>query len=232
MADLGYENSTGFTVIETLQNNDWHDRRTRAIILEFSSFNPSVNLLCIATYFFELEASGYSAPFTRTDVISLDSTEAGSQQFYLICILFFIIFVAFYLGRECYRLYKQRSRYFKSLWGWVEIFQVLFSLLAVVMYIVRSKKATSTIQKLQKNIYANLSFQEVIIWLEIENAALEILTFIVTAKLLRLIRFNQHVVVFSKTLKTSGRLLSSFTVVMLICFTAFLSALQSYFFLP
>ena len=69
----------------------------------------------------------------------------------------------------------------------------MFSLLAVVMYIVRSKKATSTIQKLQKNIYANLSFQEVIIWLEIENAALGILTFIVTAKLLRLIRFNQHV---------------------------------------
>ena len=214
MADLGYENSTGFTVIETLQNNDWLDRRTRAIILEFSSFNPSVNLLCIATYFYEVEASGYSTPFTRTEVISLDSTEAGSQQFYLICILFFIIFVAFYLGRECYRLYKQRSRYFKSLWGWVEIFQVLFSLLAVVMYIVRSKKATSTIQKLQKNIYANLSFQEVIICLEMGNAALGILTFIVTAKLLRLIRFNQHVVVFSKTLKTSARLLSSFTVVL------------------
>ena len=182
--------------------------------MEFSSFNPSVNLLCIATYFYEVEASGYSTPFTRTEVISLDSTGAGSQQFYLICILFFIIFVAFYLGRECYRLYKQRSRYFKSLWGWVEIFQVLFSLLAVVMYIVRSKKATSTIQKLQKNIYANLSFQEVIICLEMENAALGILTFIVTAKLLRLIRFNQHVVVFSKTLKTSARLLSSFTVVL------------------
>ena len=190
--------------------------------MEFTSFNPSVNLLCIATYFFEVEASGYNAPFTRTEVISLDSTGAGSQQFYLICVLFFIIFVAFYFGRECYRLYKQRSRYFKSLWGWVEIFQVIFSLLAVVIYIVRSKKATSTIQNLQKNIYANLSFQEVIIWLEIENAALGILTFIVTAKLLRLIRFNQHVVVFSKTLKTSARLLSSFTVVMLICFTAFL----------
>ena len=115
VVDLGYENSTGFTVIETLQSNDWLDRQTRAIILEFSSFNPSVNLLCMATYFFEVEASGYSVPFTRTEVISLDSAGAGSQLFYLICVLFFIIFVALYLGRECYRLYKQRSRYFKSL---------------------------------------------------------------------------------------------------------------------
>ena len=169
-----------------------------------------------------MRSSGYSTPFTRTEVISLDSTGAGSQQFYLICVLFFIIFVALYLGRECYRLYKQRSRYFKSLWGWVEIFQVIFSLLAVVIYIVRSKKATSKIQELQKNIYANVSFQENIIWFETENAVLGILTFIVTAKLLRLIRFNQHVVVFSKTLKTSARLLPSFTVLMLICFTAFL----------
>ncbi|CAH3171924.1 unnamed protein product [Porites lobata] len=123
------------------------------------NFPLSIHLLIyFASRRISMRSSGYSTPFTRTEVISLDSTGAGSQQFYLICILFFTIFVTFYLGRECYRLYKQSSRYFKSLWGWVEIFQVLFSLLAVVMYIVRSKKATSTIQKLQKNIYANPSF--------------------------------------------------------------------------
>ena len=222
MADFGYGNATGFSITEELQKDPWFDRQTRTIILEFSAFNPTANLLGIATYFYEIEPSGYSAPFTRTEVISLDSTDTGSRQFYLICMLLFIIFVALYLGRECYRLYKQRSRYFKSFWSWVEIFQVVFSVLAVAMYIVRSDKAASTIQELQKNIYANVSFQQVIIWLEAENAVLGILTFIVTTKLLRLVRFNQHVVVFSKTLKTSARLLSSFIVVLLICFAAFL----------
>ena len=222
VADLGYENVTGFSIIEALQKDAWIDGQTRVVILEFSAFNPSANLLGIGTYFYEAEASGYRAPFTRTEVISLESTDTGAKEFYLICILFFIIFVILYLGRECYRLYKQRCRYFRSFWNWVEIFQVIFSVLAVVMYIVRSDRAVSTIQELQENIYANISFQEVIIWLEAENAVLGILTFIVTAKLLRLIRFNEHVIVFSKTLKTSARLLSSFSVVLLICFMAFL----------
>ena len=222
VADLGYENATGFSIIEALQKDGWIDRQTRAVILEFSAFNPSSNLLVIGTYFYEIEASEFRGPFTRTEVVSLDSTETSSRQFYLICRLLFIIFVALYLGRECYRLQKQRSRYFKSFWSWVEIFQVIFSVLAVVMYIVRSEKTVCTVQELQKNIYSNVSFQEVIIWLEVENAVLGILTFIITAKLLRLIRFNEHVAVFSRTLKTSARLLSSFSVVLLICFMAFL----------
>jgi len=222
VADLGYKNVTGFGIIESLQKDSWLDIQTRAVILEFSTFNPSTNLLGIATYLYEIETSGYRAPFTRTEVISLDSTETGSRQFYLICIFFFITFVVLYFGRECYRLYNQRSRYFKSFWSWVEISQVIFSVLAVVMYIVRSDRAFSTVQELQKNIYANVSFRQVIIWLEAENAVLGILTFIITVKLLRLIRFNEHVAVFSKTLKTSARLLSSFNVVFLICFMAFL----------
>ena len=222
VADLGYENATGFSIIENLRSNEWLDRQTRAVIVEFSAFNPSVNVLGIATYFYQVETSGYSAPFTRIDVISLYSTESASQQFYSICVLLFIVFVLLYLGRECYKLYRLGSRYFKSFWNWVEIFQVFCSVLAVIMYMVKSDRVTSAVRKLQDNLYANVSFQEPIAWLESENTVLGILTFIVTAKLLRLIRFNQHVAEFSKTLKTSARLLSSFVVVLLIFFVAFL----------
>ena len=222
VADIGYENATGFSIIENLRSNEWLDRQTRAVIVEFSAFNPSVNVLGIATYFYEVETSGYSAPFTRIDVISLYSTESASQQFYSICVLLFIVFVLLYLGRECYKLYRLGSRYFKSFWNWVEIFQVFCSVLAVIMYMVKSDRVTSAVRKLQDNLYANVSFQEAIAWLESENTVLGILTFIVTAKLLRLIRFNQHVAEFSKTLKTSARLLSSFVVVLLIFFVAFL----------
>ena len=222
VADLGYSNSTGFSIIENLHNNDWLDKQTRVVIMEFSTFNPSVNILSVTTYFYEVEASGYRARYTRTDAISLYSTETASNQFYLICVLLFMVFIVLYLGRECYKLYKQRCGYFKSIWNWVEIFQVIFSVLAVVMYILQSARVTSTIRQLQENIYANVSFQEAIVWLEVENAVLGILTFIVTLKLLRIIRFNDHVVVFNKTLKISTRLLSSFSFVLLISFVAFL----------
>ena len=222
VADLGYENDTGFSIIENLQNSNWLDKQTRVVIMEFSVFNPSVNILAVATYFYEVEASGLKAPSSTADVISLYSSETASYQFYLICMFLFIVFVLLYLGRECYKLCKQRSRYFKSVWSWVEICQVVFSVLAVVMYIIRLHRVTSTVRQLKENIYGNVSFHEAMIWQEAENAVLGILTFIVTAKLLRIIRFNEHVAVFSTTLKISARSLLSFSIVLLNFFVAFL----------
>ena len=113
-------------------------------------------------------------------------------------------------------------RIFQILLELAEIFQVLLSVLAVVMKIVRSAKAVSTVRKLKENVYANVTFQEVIVWTEVENGVLGILVFIVTLKLLRLIRFNTHVAVFSRTLTVSSKLLRSYTVVLAVGFMAFL----------
>ncbi|KAL9967119.1 hypothetical protein ACROYT_G025287 [Oculina patagonica] len=222
IADLGYNNATAVNVIKNLQKYNWLDRQTRAVFVEFSTFNPSVNVLGIGTYFYEVKASGYSAPLTRTEVISLYSTETASQQLYLICVFLFIVFVLVYLGRELQKFWKQRFRYFKSFWNWLEIVQVALSILVISMHLVQSDRITSVIRKLQQNVYENVSFHEAVFWCEAENAVLGTLTLTVTVKLLRLIRYNKHVGVFTKTVKISTRHLSSFMVVMINLFVAFL----------
>ena len=222
VADLGYDNHTGFSIVTNLQNNGWLDRQTRVVLAEFSTYNPSVNILGVATYFYEVDASGLKAASMQTRALSLDSPDAPSHQFYLICLFLYIVLVFLYFGREIFRLYIYRSRYFKSIWNWIEIFQIVFSLIAVVMYIIRQSKAISTMGKLHKNIYANVSFQEAITCQEVENIALGTLTFIVTIKLLRIIRYNNYVALFSTTLKISARSLSSFSIVLSIFFVAFL----------
>ena len=222
VADLGYDSHTGFRIITSLQINGWLDRKTRVVLAEFSTFSPSVNILGVATYFYEVDASGLIAASMQTRVLSLDSTGTPSHQFYLICLFLYIVFVLLYFVREIFRLYNHRFRYFKLMWNWIEIFQIVFSLIAVVMYIIRQSKVMSTMGKLHRNIYENLSFQEAITCQEVENVVIGILTFIVTIKLLRIIRFNNYVVLFSKTLKISARYLSSFSIVLSIFFVAFL----------
>ena len=222
MADLGYDKKIGISVIESLENHGWLDLQSRSVILEFSAFSPPTNLLVVATYFYEIQPTGFKAPFERIKIISMYSKESGSHQFYLICILLFMVFVLLYMGRICNTVYKQRLRFFKFFWNWVEILQVIFSVLAVVMNIARSCKAVSALRKMKENIYANVSFQEVIVWTEAENGILGILALLVTLKLLRLIRFNEHVAVLSRTLKASASLLWSFMAVFLIAFMAFM----------
>ena len=222
IADLGYDIKTALVILETLQRHNWLDRQSRSVILEFAAFNPSTNFIVVATYFYEIQSSSYRALLEKINIISVYSKETGSHQFYLFCVLLLIIFVVLYVGRICYRVYQLRSRFFKSFWNWMEIFQVLVSVLAVVMNIARSAKAVSTVRKLKENVYANTTFQEVIAWTEAENGVLGILVFIVTLKLLRLIRFNTHVAVFLRTLKVSSKLLRSYMAVLAIGFMAFL----------
>ena len=75
---------------------------------------------------------------------------------------------------------------------------------------------------MRENIYAHVNFQEVIAWSEAENGVLGAVAFLVTLKLLRLIRFNEHVAVLSRTLKVSTKLLWSFMAVFLVIFMAFM----------
>ncbi|XP_022796723.1 polycystic kidney disease 2-like 2 protein [Stylophora pistillata] len=222
VADLGYQNHTGFRIVTDLQKNSWLDRKTRVVIAEFSTFNPSVNVLGVATYFYEVQTSGLKTASMQIHSLSIDSTDTSSNQFYSICTFLFIVSMLLYFGRESLRLYSHRSRYFKSIWNWIEIFQIFFSLFAVVTYMIRQSKVISTMGKVHKNIYANPSFQEAITCQEVENAFLGILIFIATTKLLRIIRFNNHVALISKTLKISARSLIWFSFVFLIFFVAFL----------
>ena len=64
--------------------------------------------------------------------------------------------------------------------------------------------------------------KSVIVWTEAEIGVLGILVFIVTLKLVRLIRFNTHVAVFLRTLKVSSKLLLSYMADLPIGFMAFL----------
>ena len=126
------------------------------------------------------------------------------------------------MGRVSYNLHKQKLSFFKLFWNWVNLFEVVFALIAVVMNIIRSSKAVSTIRKMKVNIYASVNFQAVSILSEIENAVLGVLVFLVTLKLLRLIRYNTHVAIFSRTLKMYSTILPSISIVFTILFVAFM----------
>ena len=44
IADLGYDLETAQLVLEGLQYNNWIDRRTRALFVEFMLYEPTTNL--------------------------------------------------------------------------------------------------------------------------------------------------------------------------------------------
>jgi hypothetical protein len=44
--NLGLDKDSSFEIINSLQTNNWVDRATRAIFLDFTTYNANINLFC------------------------------------------------------------------------------------------------------------------------------------------------------------------------------------------
>lgn len=221
VADLGYSKDTAGPLISSLRQKGWIDRHTRAVLLEFTIYNPYTGYLSISTYYYEILPTGYGNTFPRIDTVLLTSTESGLYQFYLFCQLFYIMLVFLFIIKQLYRMFRQRRAYFRNVWNVIEILQLISSSLVVAFYVIKSKLILKRISTLKENPFVPVSFQDVIIWNEAENVALAFAVFIATLKLLRMIRFNPHVIILLQSFRVSRELLVSYSVLFVVIFISY-----------
>ena len=221
VADLGYNKSTASPLIDNLQKYGWIDRQTRAVVLEFVVYNTNTGYLSISSFYYEILPIGCGHPFAIIDTFPLTSTQTGFYEFFLICQLLFIILVIFFVLREAYAIYQLRCSYFRDPWNFVELFQITFSFLVVVLYVVKSKAVVNSTLKVKENPFVPVSFRDAVLWNDVENMMLAITVFIATIKMLRMIRFNRHIGILMSSFRESGGLLLSYSIIFIIVFSAY-----------
>ena len=140
VAVMGYDQNTALGVLSETFGHGWVDHQTRAVILEFAIFNANTNLLGIATYFYEVLASGAAFTTRKVQTLELYSAESGALMYYLICQFLFMAMVLYYLIMLLVHLYRQRLAFFKSVWNMVDLFMIVFSVLSVAILHDQSKE--------------------------------------------------------------------------------------------
>jgi len=221
VALLGYDEDTASSVLSETVDHGWLDRKTRAVILEFEVFNVNTNLISIATYFFEVLSTGASYTTRRIQTLELYSTESGALMFYLICQFLFIAMVLYYFIIMLIHLYRHRFGFFKSLWNMVDFLIIMSSVASVAFYMIRSKNVLKSIKSIQANPYKIVHFHSALYWSDWENASIAVAIFMVTLKLLNLIRFNPHVIFLFLSFRQSVGYQLSYVGFFLIVFNAF-----------
>ena len=229
VAVMGYDQGTASAVLGETFGYGWVDRRTRAVILEFAVFNVNTNLLSIATYFYEVLASGAAFSTRRVETLELYSTESGALMFYLICQFLYMAMVSYYLIIMLVHLYRQRLNFFKSVWNMVDFLMIVFSVLSVAFYMIRSKSILKSVKAIQANPYDIVHFHTAIYWFNWENAAIALAIFMVTLKLLNLIRFNPYVIYLFSSFRQSVGYQLSYVFFFLLIFHAFLVTGRQFF---
>ena len=218
--DLEFSNVTE-AYLNSLKDNNWIDARTRAIFVEIAIFSVQVNLFGVATFLTEWIPTNGVIYFNNVKVARLYSYGNNFHIVMLVCQIFLAIFLAVFLYTEIKEVYKLRKRYFKDPWNWLEVSQIVLILTGAAALMQRTFFTNKAISQMKANPEQFISFIQATTWDEIFVYLLAFLVFTANLKLLKLMRFNHRIYLFTKTLSTAAMPLLSFLVVFSVFYIAY-----------
>lgn len=220
VADLGYNKSTANEVVDLLRERNWIDEYTAAVFLEFTVFNPSSALFSSVRYLYERLPSGAINTIMRTDTLTVYTpTNKTMYFFFQLCQFLLMVIILITIAFEIIRIIRQGVGYFKAIWSLVQWIEVISIVIAIAMFYLKEKYVGRLIERLQANPYETSSTDYIILWSDLETFVLSFVIFVVTIKLLRLIRFSKSVYQLHRTIfqsiKMLGSILQLFLVIMI-----------------
>lgn len=209
--------------MEELESEGWIDRYTRAVFVEFSVYNPQVNLFIVATILGEFLPDGSILPYYRFNTANLLPHMNSSLAFQIICEVVFLIFTISFLVSETRALRRAKFEYFTQFWSLVEFTICFNSLFATVVFFYRMH-VTTMITKRFKESHGNeyMKLQTCSYWDEVFTITISWLVFLASLKFLKLLRFNKRMSILSMTLRNAAKDLLYISLIFLCIFLAFI----------
>ncbi|XP_064093787.1 uncharacterized protein LOC135206294 [Macrobrachium nipponense] len=207
-----------------LQKDMWIDNYTRAVLIEFSTYNAGVNLFGTGLLMAEYTPGGGIMPTHRFEGIRLLNHHSNFGAFVIVCEVVFILFIIFYTVREIRAMYTLGRAYFKNYWSFAEIAIIVASYAMMVIYGLRYK-ATRDVLEVFKNTfgngYVNLTYAAILN--EFYLYLVSFIGFVGSLKFIKLLRFNKKIGVLSVTLRQCWDDLAGFLVAFFLCFFSFVN---------
>jgi hypothetical protein len=151
VANLGKDRDTAFATIESLKNQLWLDRLSRALFVEFNVYNPNVNLFAIVSLLLEFPPTGGVLVSPIIQTLRLYYYVGPAAIFRVILEVIFAIFTIYFLIREIKKFYKEGCHYFRSFWNVMEFMSLFGSISAVVLYGCHFAFTKVTLRKFERN---------------------------------------------------------------------------------
>nr|KAG5710401.1 hypothetical protein BaRGS_022219 [Batillaria attramentaria] len=205
-----------------LETEMWVDRYTRAVFIEFTTYNAQVNLFSIARILAEFHPTGGIVPSYRFEPAMLLPYGASVYYTHLTLEILLCCFILFLTIRLMAGLAKQRMAFLRGFWNIIELCIITMSWSAVVVYFFRlfeTQKRTAEVKETQGLGY--VSFQYVAYWHEVLGYLVGWAVFFATVKFLKLLRFNRRISLFAATLKECSGALLNFSLVFWVVFLSF-----------
>ncbi|XP_061913688.1 polycystin-2-like protein 1 isoform X1 [Entelurus aequoreus] len=219
--DLGRTKDESTVVLRELEENLWLDRGTRAVFIDFSTYNANINMFCVIRLVVEFPATGGAIPSYQIRTVKLIRYINYWDYFILGCEMIFCLFILYYVVEEILELRIHKFSYFKSIWNILDIVVILLAIVAIVFNIFRTVKVDKLLGKLldQPETYADFEF--LAFWQTQYNNMNAVNLFFAWIKVFKYISFNKTMTQLSSTLGRCAKDIVGFAIMFFIVFFAY-----------
>ena len=185
-----------------LKQMDWLDRQTRAIIVEFSAYNPNIELIMVATILIEFLPSGTILTMARFDPLNLFGESSG-VSLKTICEFVFLAFIVYFIVTQIIECVKiGMIEYVKDFWSLVEWSIILTAFISFIMFLLRYLAAQEVLRFFQTTGgYGYINLQKANVYNQTLTYSLGLCSSLGTIKFLKMLRFNSHISILGVTLR-------------------------------
>ena len=211
--------------LDTLRALGWIDQYTRSIYIEFTTFNPNVNLFAYNTVLFEFLSTGTILKSAKFNPLLVYSKDNSYSIFILVINIIYLFYIAVNMVISLIELVKNGFRkYFSKLINFIQWIVYAFSITSFALFLCKLYETYSLLDKLKssKNKNGNylINFQMLNYWNDLLVITLGITTFFSILKFLDYMKFRK-ISKFIDVLRLSFNSLFQFSVIFLVVFVGF-----------
>jgi len=225
--------------LSLLHQLEWINRQTRAVIIQFSLYNPNVELFSSITLLVEFLSTGGLDPQSRFEPFSFQCKVftvilsiiriffyyylVFSSISQLVCSILYMILIIYLIIEQVQSMIELKIKYFYQFWCYIDIGIILCSWTSVGIYIWRyfQVKHISDLFR-ETNGYVYINLQWIVYVNDLFIYLISFCCFFGWIKLIRLGRFNRRILIFIKTIQHARKDLLSFSIIFSIIFISFL----------
>ena len=224
----GYVRTLGKTMeearstIQYLKKHLWIDSLTRAVFLEFTTYNNNDNFFSIVTLVIECIGTGGAVPFSQIVTTRLDRYNSTFSFFLAACEVSFLLLSFYYIWLETKKAKKKGGSYFKKIGGIIELLIFSMTWAALGLLIVRLSVVKWTKSAYKSNPNGFTSFQFAASSDLAYGYVIGAVVFVVFLKMLKVLRSSKNMLMLLQTLQYSAIEMRNYFVFFAVAFAAFM----------
>uniref|UniRef100_A0A8C9F941 Polycystic kidney disease 2-like 2 protein n=1 Tax=Pavo cristatus TaxID=9049 RepID=A0A8C9F941_PAVCR len=230
---VGFYRSGGFIVtlprskqesmekLAFLRKNGWITRGTRAVFIDFSTFNANINLFCIVRLVVEFPATGGALTSYQIHSVKLLRYVSYYDYFLASCEVAFCLFIVTFIIQEAIEITRLKMKYFRSAWNWLDMLLIAVSILAICFNIYRTIEVSLLMEELLSNAHVYPNFYFLAFWQVIYDNVIAVNVFFAWIKIFKYVSFSKTMTQLSSTLSRCAKDIIGFAIMFFIIFFAY-----------